>query len=335
MRHQLWQGGALRIYQPLIQVFIPDIDTAMKGKLTHRNIEIFQAIMTSGSLTEAAEHLRTSQPTVSRELAALERLLGFKLFERRSRRIYATEQAVQFHAAVKRSYMGIDQLAKVAQTILDNSTSHIQIACLPLFAESVMPRVCRRLIEDGTNVHLTFHSVDNAELMRDLLALQYQLGIVEVGVAVDGLHMEQYEMGDEVCIVPIDHPLARLDVIHPADLRGESLVTFPQGDRYRRRFDHVFSDVGLWNNVRIETNTAGSVCALVEQGVGVGLINPISAKSWLGRGIAVRRFSVSIPFVVGICQPLGLPRSKLADHVTELLLEECRNLRGDPAAGAP
>ncbi|MHC2357623.1 DNA-binding transcriptional LysR family regulator [Sinorhizobium meliloti] len=306
----------------------------MIGKLNHRNIEIFQTIMTSGSLTEAAEHLRTSQPTVSRELAALERLLGFKLFERRSRRIYATEQAVQFHAAVKRSYMGIEQLAKIAESILDNATSHIQIACLPLFSESLMPGVCRRLIADGTNARLRYHSVDNAELMRELLALQYELGVVEVGVAVDGVQMQRYEMGDEVCIVPVDHPLARRDVIHPADLRGESIVTFPQGDRYRRRFDHIFADVGLSDNVRIETNTAGSVCALVEQGVGVGLINPISAKTWLGRGIAVRPFSVSIPFVVGICRPLALPASRLADRVTELLLEECRNLREGLAGGA-
>ncbi len=303
----------------------------MAAKLNHRNIEVFQAIMTSGSLTEAAQQLRTSQPTVSRELAALEQLLGFKLFERRSRRIYATEQAVQFHAAVKRSYLGINQLAKVAQTILDNTTSHIQIACLPLFSESLMPRVCKRLIADCTNARLTYHSIDNAELMRELLAHQYELGLVEVGVAMDGVHMQQYEMGDEVCIVPADHPLARLDVIQPSDLRGESLVTFPEGDRYRRRFDQIFADTGLSNNIRIETNTAGSVCALVEQGIGVGLINPISARTWLGRGIAVRRFSVSIPFIVGICRPLGLPGSMLAERVTQLLLDECRSLRNELA----
>ncbi|MER9171167.1 LysR substrate-binding domain-containing protein [Mesorhizobium australicum] len=302
----------------------------MGAKLNHRNVEVFRAIMNSGSLTSAAEQLRTSQPTVSRELAALERQLGFKLFERLSRRIYATEQAVQFYAEVKRSYVGIDHLAQVADTILDNVTSHIQIACLPLFSESVMPSVCRRLVSDGS-ARVTFHSLDNAELMRELLALHYELGVVEVGVAVNGMNMQEYEIGDEVCIVPANHPLARLDVISPIDLRGESLVTFPLNDRYRRRFDHLFADIGQSNNIRFETNTAGSVCALVEQGVGVGLINPISARAWLGRGIAVRRFSVSIPFIVGICQPLGRPRSRLAERVTELLLDECRSLREDLA----
>lgn len=306
----------------------------MDAKLDHRNLEIFRAIMTAGSLTGAAEQLRTSQPTVSRELAAFERQLGFKLFERRARRVFATEQAVQLYAEVKRSYVGLDHLNQVAQAILDNVTSHIQIACLPLFSETVMPLLCSRLIEGGSNARLTFHSLDNAELMRELLALHYELGIVEVGVAVDGLRMVQCEIGDEVCIVPAEHPLAELAVIRPDDLRGESLITYPPDDRYRRRFDRIFADIGLLNSIRLETNTAGSVCALVEEGLGVGLVNPISAWAWRNRRIAIRPFSISIPFVVGICQPLGRPSSKLAAHVTKLLLERCVAFREELATGA-
>jgi hypothetical protein len=71
---------------------------------------------------------------------------------------------------------------------------------------------------------------------------------------------------------------------------------------------------------------------LVEQGVGVGLVNPISARAWRGRGIAIRKFSVSIPFIVGVCQPLGRPGSRLAEHVTQLLLDECGNLREELAS---
>ncbi|AHM54109.1 transcriptional regulator [Escherichia coli] len=43
-----------------------------------RHIEIFHAVMTAGSLTEAAHLLHTSQPTVSRELARFEKVIGLK-----------------------------------------------------------------------------------------------------------------------------------------------------------------------------------------------------------------------------------------------------------------
>lgn len=44
-----------------------------------RHIEIFHAVMTAGSLTEAAHLLHTSQPTVSRELARFEKVIGLEI----------------------------------------------------------------------------------------------------------------------------------------------------------------------------------------------------------------------------------------------------------------
>lgn len=298
-------------------------------KIGFRHIEIFHAIMLAGSLTEASRQLRTSQPTISRELSAFEKELGFMLFERRARRLIATEQAIQFHAEVTRAYHGLHHLKEVARAIHDNVTSHISIACLPLFAETVMPRVCKKMIAQDPNVHVTFHSVDNAELTRDLLALRYELGIVEVGVAAADVFIQKYEIGNEVCIVPVGHSLAKLECIHPKDLQGHSFITFPSGDRYRNRFDQLFAEAGLSRSIRIETNTAEAVCALVEQGVGLALVNPISAWAWRARGIEIRRFSVPIPFIVGICQPLGRPNSRLAAQVAKLVIDECKLFRND------
>ena len=48
--------------------------------IQHRHIEVFRAVMTAGSVTAAAALLHTSQPTLSRDLARLEQLLGYALF---------------------------------------------------------------------------------------------------------------------------------------------------------------------------------------------------------------------------------------------------------------
>ena len=59
-----------------------------------RHIEIFHAVMTAGNLTEAARLLHTSQPTVSRELARFEKVIGLTLFERTRGRLHPTVQGV-------------------------------------------------------------------------------------------------------------------------------------------------------------------------------------------------------------------------------------------------
>gem|GEM_PF-4308483 len=56
--------------------------------VTLRHIEIFHAVMTAGNVTEAAALLHTSQPTVSRELARLEKLIGLELFTRSRGRLH-------------------------------------------------------------------------------------------------------------------------------------------------------------------------------------------------------------------------------------------------------
>ena len=60
-----------------------------------RHIEIFHAVMTTGNLTEAARMLHTSQPTVSRELARFEKVLGLTLFSRTRGRLQPTVQGLR------------------------------------------------------------------------------------------------------------------------------------------------------------------------------------------------------------------------------------------------
>jgi DNA-binding transcriptional LysR family regulator len=61
----------------------------------HRQVEAFRSVMIAGSITEAANALHISQPSVRRLIGDLEASVGFKLFERKHGRIYPTAEAIQ------------------------------------------------------------------------------------------------------------------------------------------------------------------------------------------------------------------------------------------------
>ena len=82
-----------------------------------RHIEIFHAVMTTGNLTEAARMLHTSQPTVSRELARFEKVLGLKLFERTRGRLQPTVQGLRLFEEVQRSWYGLDRIVSAAESL--------------------------------------------------------------------------------------------------------------------------------------------------------------------------------------------------------------------------
>ncbi len=51
--------------------------------LTFRKLEVFVAVAELGNFRKAAERLGISQPSVSSQVKAMERFLGYELFERR------------------------------------------------------------------------------------------------------------------------------------------------------------------------------------------------------------------------------------------------------------
>ena len=60
----------------------PDKAPVPPPQLTHRQLVMFRAIMLHSHLGRAAAATGSSQPTLSRELARLEQLLDFALFDR-------------------------------------------------------------------------------------------------------------------------------------------------------------------------------------------------------------------------------------------------------------
>ncbi len=116
-----------------------------------RHIEIFHAVMTAGSLTEAAHLLHTSQPTVSRELARFEKVIGLKLFERIRGRLHPTVQGLRLFEEVQRSWYGLDRIVSAAESLREFRQGELSIACLPVFSQSFLPPA------DGPEVTHTLH----------------------------------------------------------------------------------------------------------------------------------------------------------------------------------
>jgi DNA-binding transcriptional LysR family regulator len=292
--------------------------------LSLRHVEVFHAIMTFGSVTRAAEFLRTSQPTVSRELKALEDQLGFKLFERRGRSLSASPKAILLHTEVKRSFVGLAEVELAARSIRENAARSFQIACMPLFAQTLMPRICDRFIRLVPDGRLTFDTADHSVLPKELLTPRYDFALLEAGIRIEGIVTYEIPVGHEVCVLPAGHRLCQKDVVEPMDLHNERAVTLRADDAYRRRYERMFEGTGIGWKVCVETGTADAMCALVREGVGIAIVNPITARARQGPDLHVRPLAVSIPFVVAVCCPPGRPHSESYDILLEIILEECR-----------
>ncbi|MGQ7113358.1 LysR family transcriptional regulator, partial [Escherichia sp. TWPC-MK] len=91
---------------------------------------------TGDILAEAALGL---QPTVSRELARFEKVIGLKLFERVRGRLHPTVQGLRLFEEVQRSWYGLDRIVSAAESLREFRQGELSIACLPVFSQSFLP----------------------------------------------------------------------------------------------------------------------------------------------------------------------------------------------------
>lgn len=272
-------------------------------RLTHRQLEIFRSLMQTLNVTETAAQLCSSQPTISRELKALEEGLGFVLFRRDKRRLEVTPRAIALHVIVQRSFVSLDEIGRAADAIRGDRLQRVSVACLPAFAHALIPQSIRRFRDAHPDAQLKVHSIEELVLTRELLNKIFDVGVVE-GRVPGGLgSLAHREVGDLLCILPADHPLAQHRVIETGQMAGCAFIYYSEEDTYRRQIDARFDAAGVDRQLMVETTTATSIGAMVMQGIGISIVNPLTALAFEGPRVAVRPMANPIPYSLNIWQP--------------------------------
>lgn len=295
--------------------------------LTHRHVEVFRALMLAGSVTRAAELLHTSQPTVSRELARLEHLLQMNLFDRVRGRLRPTVRALALRDEVDRSYIGLDRIAATAAALRHFAQGRLAVACLPALAHALLPDATRRFATRHPQASVSITPMESPQLDGWLTAQRCDLGLTEETQAPPGTTLAPLLKLDEVAVLPAGHPLSRKRVLKPQDFAGQRFISLAPEDPYRQQLDALFAEHGVAREMAHEAGSAVAVCALVREGLGVAIVNPLTALAFAGDALRVRPLSVKVPFQVGLVLPELRPPSPLREAFVAALREAAAAVR--------
>lgn len=279
-------------------------------RLTHRQLEIFRSLMQTLNVTETAVQLCSSQPTISRELKVLEDGLGFELFRRDKRRLEVTQRAIALHVIVQRSFVSLDEIGRAAEAIRGDRLQRVSVACLPAFAHALIPQAIQRFRSNHREAAIKVHSIEESVLTRELLNQIFDLAVVE-GRVPGGLGtLKHRDVGQLLCVLPPDHPLTRYDRLEIEQMEGADFIYYSEEDSYRRQIDALFDTSGVSRNLMVETTTATSIGAMVMEGVGISIVNPLTALAFEGGRLTLRPLAETIPYSLNIWQPDQMRQSQ-------------------------
>lgn len=289
-------------------------------RIAHRHIEVFRALMLAGSATGAAQLLWTSQPTISRELARLEQLLGYSLFERVQGRLRPSARALRLWDEVQRSWAGLDRVVEHAMALGQAHQVSLSVLCMPALSHALLPPALAHLLQTHGEVAVSVTTQDGPLLDEWMAAQRFDLGLTESMDAPPGTRSMALAAMDEVAVLPAHHVLAHKPVLCPQDFQGLPFISLARDDVYRMQIDRVMEQAGVQRQLLLETHSAVAVCAMVQQGLGVAIVNPLTAQACAGPQLVVRRLDFSIPFHVQLLLPLHRPHVPEADWLVQALV---------------
>jgi DNA-binding transcriptional LysR family regulator len=287
--------------------------------IQHRHIEVFRAVMTAGSVTGAAALLHTSQPTLSRDLARLEQLLGYALFERERGRLKATARARALFDEVERSFQGLARVVERARALGRAEDTELSVLSLPALSHALLPAALAALLAEHPGARVDITPAEPPLLDAWMGEQRFDLGLAEQATPLPGVRVEPVLEADEVAVLPAHHPLARHERLALQDFAALDFISLAAEDPYRREIDARFEAAGISRRLRLQTHSAVAVCELVRAGLGVAIVNPLTAAACASDGLVVRPLAVSIPYRVSALIPLHRPAQPLVDDLLSAL----------------
>ncbi len=192
-----------------------------------RHLRSLQAIEREGSLARAAETLHLTQSALSHQIKALERYYGTPLYLRSTRPLALTAAGMRLLTLAGEVLPAVDAADAALRRVADGRAGrlHIAIECHACF-DWLLP-VLDRYRQDWPDVEIDIRPGFGFDAVPALARGDLDLVISSDPRAGRELVFEPLFDYEARLVLADGHPLARREFIEPADLREETLITYP------------------------------------------------------------------------------------------------------------
>lgn len=246
----------------------------------------FLAVVRGGSVTDAADELVVTQPSVSSAIAALGRELGCELFERAGRGISLTDAGTAFVPYAADVIGLLEQGREAAREAANMAARRLRIAAVTTAAESFVPPLMRAFSAGHPDVELTL-DVGNRDYVFDrVLNHAADVAISGKPPADDRLVAEALSDNEIACITAPDDPAARGKPVDAAELAPRPWLLREPGSGTRVLGEQFLAERGL-SPKTLTLGSNGAIKQAARAGLGVSLISRAAveaelASGWLG-----------------------------------------------------
>lgn len=234
-------------------------------------LRVLRAVVASGTVQAAANHLGYTPSAISQQLAALQRETGLTLFEKSGRGIAPTATGLLLAEGSNEVMDSLGRLDGLVDDLREGRTGNLTIGTISSAGQWWIPSVANTLTEKFPEVLL---SVDLNEAPM-VVAPNYDIDIrtedpTEAPIQVPGYRRCELAVEPYLLLVPADHPLAARPSVAAAELSSERWIDDQSGHTSCSIIrDSAWRAAGF--TPRYIARAADSHAAITFVGAGVGI----------------------------------------------------------------
>lgn len=202
------------------------------SRLNARQLETFLAIADCGSIARAADRVCLTPSAVSQLLGELEREVGFRLFDRTTRRVSLTVAGADFLPAASAAMTQLYAAERSARNIRDRASGVIRVGAPLVLCAAALPDAIAAYREQHPNVTIRPLDIEVERLVSCVAEAEIDIGLGP-----------NQPLGERVSATPLfespwvvwcspQHPLARYDIVPWEALRESAVVATGRDHEY-------------------------------------------------------------------------------------------------------
>ncbi len=243
-----------------------------------KQIRYAVAVEAAGSFRKAAEACAISQSALSSAIHEMEKLLGFQVFERDSKRVLITPTGQRMLERGRGILRDVSDLERLAAECSRPLTGTFRIGLIPTIAPFLLPRVLEPLRRDYPDLQLSVDEDQSASLLDGVRNGLLDAAILALPYDCSGLLTFAFWDEDFHLVMHADAPGSGSATVSADDIQAEELMLLREGHCLK---DHALSVCGMTETspVNLRGTSLGTLVQLVAGKAGTTLVPEIALEA--------------------------------------------------------
>ena len=244
-----------------------------------KQLQYFAAVAEYGSFRQAAFRLGITQPTLSNQIAIMEKALKIHLFERTRKGINITPQGRELLLSARRVLEEAQGFISQSAILSGGGIGTFRLGVTPTLGPYLLPHILTPIHNKYSDLKLYVRENAPSELETGLINGQHDLILTTLPI-----------MSSELVVAPLfrepiklalarDHRLASRLTINREDLLGEPVLTISEHHLFHRQITELCEQVGAHVLRDYEGTSLDTLRQMVVMGMGVAFLPALYAKS--------------------------------------------------------